>query len=201
MKKLFLAGSLALLVVGVVVTVAPARDGKGKKSLSGDLVGFSEVPSISTTGHGEINVRPHDNSIDFTLKYSDLEAPVKFAHIHLSEEHVNGAVVAFLCGGGGKPACPNSGTVNGTITANDVVPVPAQGIADKEIGEVIRAIKAGATYANVHTDTFPTGEIRGQIGDDDGDDHEGHDGNGDEGNNRNGHDEDNRGHGRDHDDN
>ena len=38
-----------------------------------------------------------------------------------------------------------------------------------EFGELVRALRAGAAYANVHTTTFGGGEIRGQIGDD-GDD-------------------------------
>ena len=33
----------------------------------------------------------------------------------------------------------------------------------------MRALRAGAAYANVHTTTFGGGEIRGQIGDDDDD--------------------------------
>ena len=38
--------------------------------------------------------------------------------------------------------------------------------------EMIKAMRAGAAYANVHTTLFPTGEIRGAIGprDDDEDD-------------------------------
>ncbi len=54
MKKLLLAGCLALLLVGAVVTVAPARDGNGngKKSVTAELEGFQEVPSISTNGRG-----------------------------------------------------------------------------------------------------------------------------------------------------
>jgi CHRD domain len=103
---------------------------------------------------------------------------VLFAHIHLGQEGVNGGVAAFLCGGGGKPACPQeSGEVTGTIVAGDVQAIPAQGLAANDIGALIRAIKHGATYANVHTDNFPSGEIRGQIGDDD-DDHGHHKGNG-----------------------
>jgi hypothetical protein len=54
--------------------------------------------------------------------------------------------------------------VTGTIVAADIIAVPAQGIAAGEINELIRAMRAGVTYANVHTSLFGGGEIRGQIG-------------------------------------
>ena len=41
--------------------------------------------------------------------------------------------------------------------------VAGQGIAAGEINELIAAMKAGFTYANVHTATHGGGEIRGQI--------------------------------------
>jgi hypothetical protein len=75
-------------------------------------------------------------------------------------------VAAFLCGGGGKPACPQSGTVTGTIVPADVVGPATQGIAAGEFGELVAAIRAGRTYANVHSSKFPAGEVRGQINDD-----------------------------------
>jgi hypothetical protein len=178
MKKLLLVGTLALLVVGLVVTVAVARNGNGNggKHLSAKLEGFSETPAVSTAAHGRFKAKIRGSSIEYTLTYRDLEAPVRFAHIHLGQEDVAGGVAAFLCGGGGKPACPQSGTVTGTINASDVVGPADQGIAAGEIGELIRAIKHGVTYANVHSDKFPAGEIRGQIeheDDDDDDDHRG----------------------------
>ena len=43
----------------------------------------------------------------------------------------------------------------------------AQGIAPAEFAELVRALRAGAAYANVHTTTNTGGEIRGQIGADD----------------------------------
>ncbi|HEX9351419.1 MAG TPA: CHRD domain-containing protein [Gaiellaceae bacterium] len=41
----------------------------------------------------------------------------------------------------------------------------ASPIAPGQLGELIDATRAGATYANVHTTpSYPEGEIRGQIG-------------------------------------
>ena len=86
------------------------------------------------------------------------------AHIHFGQRGVNGGVSAFLCGGSGTP-CPASGTVEGTITAANVVGPAAQGIAPGEFAELLRAMGLGVTYVNVHTTpTYPGGEIRGQIG-------------------------------------
>ena len=90
---------------------------------------------------------------------------VLFAHIHFGARGVNGGVIAFLCGGGSKPACPPSGTVSGTIVAADIVGPNAQGIETGSFDEAVRAIRAGAVYANVHTTRWSGGEIRGQVND------------------------------------
>jgi hypothetical protein len=163
-----MVGMLALVVAALVVTVAPAHN---KKSGNGNgnglhafLDGFQEVPSNSTTGQGKFKARINNGTIEYKLKYRNLEAPVKFAHIHVGQRGVNGGVAAFLCGGGDKPACPASGEVTGVIDAADVIGPADQGVAAGEIAELINLIKHGVTYANVHTDKFPNGEIRGQIG-------------------------------------
>ncbi|MBI2884314.1 MAG: CHRD domain-containing protein [Candidatus Methylomirabilis oxyfera] len=122
--------------------------------------------TISTTGTGFFFATLNDaaTQIDYTLVYFSMEAPVTVAHIHLGAPGVTGGVAAFLCGGGGKPACPDSGVfLTGTIVAADVVAVTGQGIAAGELAELVQAMRAGLTYANVHTVLFPPGEIRGQI--------------------------------------
>jgi len=69
------------------------------------------------------------------------------------------------------PTCPQSGTVIGTLTAANMTGgASGQGIAPDEFAELVRAIRAGVTYANVHSaagmgvpTNFAEGEIRGQI--------------------------------------
>jgi hypothetical protein len=39
----------------------------------------------------------------------------------------------------------------------------AQGIAAGDFDELVRALRAGVTYANVHSQARPGGEIRGQL--------------------------------------
>ena len=39
-----------------------------------------------------------------------------------------------------------------------------------QLGELVQAIKAGVTYANVHTSQWPGGEIRAQLDNDKSDD-------------------------------
>jgi hypothetical protein len=62
--------------------------------------------------------------------------------------------------------CPQSGTVNGTITTANVVAsgTASQQIDAGELDEVVDAIKGGVAYVNVHaTPLNGGGEIRGQI--------------------------------------
>ena len=129
------------------------------------MSGYLEVPSVSTSARGTIEVKINNNStIEYKLTYSGLSSNALFAHIHFAQPGVNGGIAAFLCGGGGKSACPaTAGTVSGTIGSGDVTALAGQGIAAGEIGELIAAMKAGFTYANVHSTNFGGGELRGQI--------------------------------------
>jgi hypothetical protein len=178
-----LAVGVAVLGAAGIGTAAIAHD---RSRLDARLSGYEEVPTLSTQGVGtfEASINRGRDEIRYTLSYRgpfDAAAggTVTQAHIHLGARAVNGGVVAFLCsnlGNGpvGTPACPPEGSVSGTITPAQVVGGAAdQGIAPGEFAELVRALRAGAAYANVHTTTKTGGEIRGQIGDED-DDHRGH---------------------------
>jgi len=167
MKKLWIIGTLAAVALLASLTTVAFSDEEGRGALKAGLNGYQEVPSVSTIGSGSFQgqLSADGTSIAYTLSYSDLEGATTFAaHIHLGQVGVAGGVSAFLCGGGGKPVCPNTGgTVSGTIVASDIVGPVSQGIAAGELSELINAIRAGVTYANVHTDKHPGGEIRGHI--------------------------------------
>jgi hypothetical protein len=158
----------ALTAVGVAGAVALAQGGSDFKER---LSGYQEVPALSTSGHGTFraSIRNHGTAIRYKLSYAGLDTKPLQAHIHLGQRGVNAGVIVFLCdntgaGPAGTQPCPNpSGTVTGTLQAADVIGPAAQGIAPGEFGELVRAIRAGATYANVHTEKYPGGEVRAQL--------------------------------------
>jgi hypothetical protein len=138
------------------------------------LTGYEESPSVSTTGSGEFTatVDPDGEVIEYTATYSALQGTVTQAHIHVGQLGVNGSIVIFLCQTaanpdptGLAPECPQEGTVSGTITAANVIAGEdaSQQLAEEDLAAVVTAIRAGAAYANVHTDVSPGGEIRGQL--------------------------------------
>jgi CHRD domain-containing protein len=160
MRKLpsIIAGAGLLLAVA-----APVVIGNTDRAFRASMNGYLETPSVSTTARGQFRATINARSITYRLQYRDLSTPPLFAHIHLGRPDVMGGVSVFLCGGGSKPACPASGTVTGTIVPADVIGPSGQGIAAGEFAELVRAIRNGATYANLHTEMFPGGEIRGNI--------------------------------------
>jgi len=167
-RRLQLAAVVA--VMGLLGVVAAAVAGGGSRDVREHLTGFEETPmTLSTTGVGEFRAKVRDNEIRYKLSYSQLEGNVAQAHIHLGREATSGGISVFLCsnlgnGPAGTQACPAApATVEGTIVAANVIGPAGQGIAAAEMDELVRAIRAGATYVNVHTSKYPSGEIRAQL--------------------------------------
>ena len=154
---------LGVMATAVLLVAALGGLSSAQTSASATLDGYNEVPAVSTTGGGQFTLQIVGDTMRYRLEYSGLEGNVLAAHIHLGQEDVNGGIIAFLCGGGGKPDCPQSGVVRGQIVASDIIGPEGQGIAPGEFDEAVAAIEAGVTYANVHSDKHPGGEIRGQI--------------------------------------
>jgi hypothetical protein len=175
MRKYAIGVLAAVGAILALAVVSYAGAGSGKSNVKSDeLTGYQEATpaGVSSAATGSFSATIDDESmmITFELRYSGLSAPATAAHVHFGNRFTSGGVSAFFCGGGGKPACPAGTTteavVTGTITPADVIGPTTQGIAAGEFAELVQAIRAGMTYANVHDANFPNGEIRGQINDD-----------------------------------
>jgi hypothetical protein len=170
MRPRVMIALLALLVVASVGSLQATAG--GKERFKARLDGYQEAPlTLSVPGTGRFNAQlaPDGGSITYRLTYADLTGPALFAHIHLGRPAIAGGVSAFLCDStpmapAGVPDCPGTGgTVTGTIEPADVVGPSDQGIAPGEFDELLAALRANATYANVHTELHQPGEIRGRI--------------------------------------
>jgi hypothetical protein len=166
---------LTVTVAVFAAVLALTEPVTAQESFGARLRGFEEVPSVSSAGQGFFfaTLNPAGTSLDYTVVYFGLQGSVTQSHIHVGNPGVNGGIVLFFCTNLAPPAgvplpppCPatsGQNSVSGTLTAANVITQTAQGVAAGEFSEVIRAIRSGFSYANVHTDQFPAGEIRGQV--------------------------------------
>jgi hypothetical protein len=177
-RRLQLVLAVGLLSLFAAVGVAVAGSWGGDKFRE-RLTGYEETPqtiSSPASGKFEARISRFADEIDYELSYEGTPTPVLQAHIHFGARATSGGISVFLCtnlgnGPAGTQACPpGPATVSGTIRPADVIGPAGQGIAAGEFDELVDAIRAGATYANVHTQQFPAGEIRAQIEDRDRDD-------------------------------
>jgi CHRD domain len=176
-KSMFAALAVGVAALAVAAYALADTSGPGFNHLTATMSGYQEVPSVSSGASATFtaDVAKDGQSIDWQLSYDGLEGTVQQSHIHFGQRSVNGGISVFLCtnlgnGPAGTQACPQSGTISGTITPADVSPaIPAtaaartQGIDTGEWDELMRAIDAGKVYANVHSSKWPGGEIRAQL--------------------------------------
>jgi hypothetical protein len=170
--RIKLALAVAVIAAAVITSAAIATRGGGVKQ---NLSGYEEVPlTLSTPASGKFRafVDPANQKITYKLRYGGFESDVTQAHIHFGARATSGGISVWLCANNppitsapaGTQACPKrSGTIAGEITPASVVGPAAQGIAAGEFGELLAALRAGATYVNVHSEAFPPGEVRAQI--------------------------------------
>jgi len=167
---------MAVLIVGPALASEQKNEWQERfgRRIEARLSGYEENPTLSTTGRGTFKAFvTKDNEIVYELTYSGLESDITQSHIHFGRPAINGGIAAWLCGTEALPGPANfppppcvvgrEGTVKGVLTADHVIGPAGQGIAAGEFEELLDAIRANATYANVHTTGRAGGEIRGII--------------------------------------
>jgi len=143
---------LVVLAAAVAVTV-PALAATTKERAT--LNGKSETPKSNSKGTGTatFTIASNGKSIKYTLSAKNLTGPVIAAHVHFGKKGKAGPVII--------PICPKACKLpkKGTLTSKNFT--KAAGV--KNFAAAVKAMKAGNTYVNIHTQKHPAGEIRGQI--------------------------------------
>ena len=148
---------LAILATVLTATIGfSAENGSFSARLSGDDV----VPRVKTLAKGEavFTAEKGGKELAYKLTVTDIEN-VTAAHIHQGEKGKSGPPVVGLYGGPKKEGRFSGVLAEGVITEKDLI----GSLKGKPVSALIKLIKAGDVYVNVHTTGNPGGELRGEI--------------------------------------
>jgi len=121
------------------------------------------VPPVisNATGVAYFQLDMEDNDkIKYSLIATDLHG-VKAAHIHSGKEgEKNGSIIVALY----KPFRPPI-LFGRILSVHDIITSDIlQGrLAGKQLSDLVNVMNNGTTYADIHSQEYPNGEIRGQI--------------------------------------
>ena len=140
--------ALAATIISLFGIAAPA-EAKPPGTPAIPLNTEQEVTGSNTGASGFFSYAIDGDQLCYTLTARNLSAPAVGAHIHLAPRNVAGPIVIPLGIGSGT-----TWTLSACTTVTSAVGLEAlEGIP----------VSPRSYYVNVHTPTFPGGEIRGQL--------------------------------------
>jgi hypothetical protein len=163
---------LSTLLAGVLLAFAGAAPA-GVITYKATLSGLNEVPANASPGTGFATVIVDDTANTMTLhvEFSGLVGTTTAAHIHccFAPQTPNAPVATTTPTFAGFPSGVTSGIYDATLNlllASSYNPsfVTANGgtVASAELA-LLSGMAQGRTYLNIHTNIFPSGEIRGNL--------------------------------------
>lgn len=154
MKKLLFGATVALLLLPAVPAQAEIINARAI------LGGGEEVPALLTgaVGIADLVIDTTTRTIQVEIRMFNLPAPTTAGHIHVGPKGVSGPVVVDFPIPTGRTGDVN---LSFTVGTAQLRPNAANGI--NTMDDAIQTIVGGGAYVNIHSSTFPAGEIRGQI--------------------------------------
>ncbi len=145
---------ISLLVFSLTLNLVNANE----HDLSTSLNGMQEIPSNNSSATGLASFKEKDNnSISYEINVTGLDKVME-AHLHLGKIGTNGDPIVMLFNAG--PTGPINGTlVSDKFSADDFLG-PLSGMS---ITDIVNKMKSEEIYVNIHTGSFPDGELRGQV--------------------------------------
>jgi CHRD domain len=153
-----------LRIAGFAAAVLLAACGGPKGSdteFASSLSGANEIPANPSGGTATATYSVNGSTVSYVINYTGLSGRPTLSHIHVGTDTVNGGVVVPFSN------LPDtaSGQYSGSFTAATVAAGTAGGVTvnKNDLDSLLRAMKNGQAYTNIHTEARPAGEIRGQI--------------------------------------
>jgi hypothetical protein len=163
-RRLSLRLGLAMLVL--VFAASPTLAAQLRFTAS--LKGANERPTpvdTNAAGFARFTLNADETEINYMLIVAHIDG-VTQAHIHCGTPDVAGPVVAFLYGFNAAGVTVNGILATGTITQAQVIARPDSAACPggvSTLADIVAKMRSGGAYANVHTITYPAGEMRGTI--------------------------------------
>lgn len=144
MRPTSLAALAGVLVLVLGAAAPPEAAATHTSTFQATLLGSQEVPPNDSTARGTATAGLNsDNSLTYSVTTTGYATSFRVSHIHTGPAGVAGPILIFL-------ACNATGTsCSGTTRP----------LNTNELGMLTR----GEMYVNLHTNAFPSGEIRGQL--------------------------------------
>lgn len=123
--------------------------------------GANERPNpVTTSANGAAVFTRSGSTVSYTVTYQGIASIPTGAHIHAPAGlTTNAGVLVDLVK---QTQTSNSGVLTGTFTAADIRAISGQ--PPIALDSLMTLLRTGNAYVNVHSSTFPAGEIRGQTG-------------------------------------
>jgi Cu/Zn superoxide dismutase len=157
--------SRRLFANALIITVAlglPACESDPQEKYVAELRGSNEVPANNSTAVGRVVllVSRDASYAEYSVEASGLSAGIQGGHFHRAPAGTNGGVVLsfFFNSSGVATNAVTPGTTD--LEINKAI---ARTITKAQLDPILADLRAGNLYANVHTPTYPGGEIRGQL--------------------------------------
>jgi hypothetical protein len=150
------AASVAMLAISLSCGSASTEIPASTTYISTLNAANERNPANTSTATGTATYVLTGNTLSYTVVVSGLTGPATLSHIHVGPGGVSGGVIV-----GYVTAAVASGTVtSGTIDLTQMINVGTSSVTGDSLKVLLNN---GNAYTNVHTSTFPGGEIRGQI--------------------------------------
>lgn len=111
-------------------------------------------------GHVRVAISTEDSTIRVQVTVTHLTGPATGAHLHLGAPGTNGEIVVDLSSAITQHN-PHGAKIQATLMGSAVE--GSLGTERDPLGALLRALRAGDIYFNVHTEAYPGGEARGQL--------------------------------------